>query len=47
MTDFEQQYEAKCHEFDELNEQFIAYQGRELVDVDESALMIEELETFN
>lgn len=28
MTDFEPLYQAKCIEFDELNEQFLAYQGK-------------------
>lgn len=27
MTDYQQQYQQKCLEFDELNEQFLAYQG--------------------
>lgn len=31
MTDYETLYNQKCEEFDELNEQFLAYQGNHCV----------------
>lgn len=47
MTDYQQMYEQKNAEFEELNEQFLAYQCISDPYAEQSTLMIEEIEKEN